>query len=113
MSKIRTVQLLIISVILAVAIIVTSLLLWKRQTVGPLKSKAATTRSITDDFNGTTINNNVWTIVNSACNPTITQNNGVAQISMPAATFDCGAGLQMTNMLSGDFSVEIDVPTIS
>lgn len=119
--KMSPVVLVVITIVLAVASVVGSMLLYRsRQTVPtgtsqfvPIKSKAATTTTVSDDFNGASLDTSKWTVVANAAGSTIVQTAGQLKISVPQQAAQDYGSLRYTNEITGDFSIEADLVSTS
>ena len=115
--KMTPVMLVVITIVLAVASVVGSMLLYRsRQAVPtgtsqfvPTKSEAATTTTISDDFNGASVDASKWQVVTNAPGSTVTQSNGNLVVTIPQQAAINYAAARYVNQITGDFSAEVDL----
>ena len=116
MPKVGPKMLMAATVTLALLAVVTAGLLTRKQSTKqfvPQLTAAATTATISDNFNGASIDLAKWTLVTNAPGSVITQSGGNLVINIPIQSSNDYASARYINQITGDFLMEVDLLTPS
>ncbi len=103
-------------VLMAVFSVVTAGLLYRKQNSNQAsqfvakRTSAATTQTISDNFNSASLNTSIWTLAGDA-GGTLAQSAGQILVTRPLVSGQLSSYGIQTATVTGDFNAEVDVPT--
>ncbi len=117
--KVSPLLIILATVLLAVISVVTAVFLYQRrnQAVAPTapvsRPRAATTTTISDNFDGASLDTSKWTTSGDAVGATANQTSGKLQINIPVQTAQRFYSVHTLQAFTGDLSAEVNLDSVT